>query len=61
MTLVGAHKKSVDLHALEASRPPDVACDDDPLKFVDALGLVSSSESVNRRADPAMTTSELIQ
>jgi hypothetical protein len=39
--------------------PPDAACDDDPLEFVDALELLPPPQPANSRAVPAMTTSEL--
>ena len=57
VTLAGANLKLLIFTAL--GLPPDAACDDDPLEFAEALGLLPPPQPANSRAIPAMTTSEL--
>ena len=59
VTLAGANLKLLILTAFELS--PEVACDDDPLEFADALELLPPPQPANSRAVPAMTTSELMK
>ena len=59
VTLAGENLKLLIFTALEL--PPDAACDDDPLEFADALGLLPPPQPANSRAVPAMTTSELME
>jgi hypothetical protein len=59
VTLAGANLKLLIFTALEL--PPDAACVDDPLEVADPLGLLPPPQPANRRAVPAMTSSELME
>ena len=59
VTLAGENLKLLIVTAFEL--PPDAACDDDPLEFAEALGLLPPPQPATSRAVAATTASELME